>query len=204
LHEVSPFLHLRTNLVNVEGWIVSGVKSELREYIEAFGIAIVLALFIITFIAQSFLVQGASMEPSLHNGQRLLVDKIAYRVRAPQRGEIVVFRYPSDPRRRFIKRVMGLPGDQIEVRRHKLYINGNALEETYINGPTYGDFGPIIVPEDTVFVLGDNRNNSDDSRFSDVGAVPRKLVVGRALFIYWPPTRIAMVKIPQELQTDEG
>jgi signal peptidase I len=181
---------------------VSDLKSEVREYIEAFGVAVVLALFIITFIAQSFLVQGASMEPSLHNGQRLLVDKIVYRIRPPQRGEIVVFRYPADPRRRFIKRVMGLPGDQIEVRRHKLYINGVAVEESYINGPTYGDFGPFIVPENTVFVLGDNRNNSDDSRFSDVGAVPLELIVGRALFVYWPPSRISVIRIPEELRTE--
>ena len=97
---------------------------------------------------------------------------------------------------------MGLPGDQIEVRRHKLYINGVAVEESYINGPTYGDFGPFIVPENTVFVLGDNRNNSDDSRFSDVGAVPLELIVGRALFVYWPPSRISVIRIPEELRTE--
>lgn len=171
-------------------------KSELREYVEAFGIAIVLALFIITFIAQSFLVQGASMEPSLHNGERLLVDKLTYRIRPPKRGEVIVFKYPSDPRRKFIKRIMGLPGDQIEVRNHQLYVNGSALEEEYINGPTYGDFGPIVVPEGSYFVMGDNRNNSDDSRFADVGPVPRKLVVGRALFMYWPIPRLGVVKIP--------
>lgn len=171
-------------------------KSELREYVEAFGIAIVLALFIITFIAQSFLVQGSSMEPSLHNGERLLVDKITYRVRAPKRGEIIVFRYPADPRRKFIKRIMGLPGDQIEVRNHTLYVNGASLNEEYINGPTYGDFGPVTVPDGTYFVMGDNRNNSDDSRFADVGPVPRKLVVGRALFLYWPPMRLGIVRIP--------
>lgn len=171
-------------------------KSELREYLEAFGIAIVLAVFIITFIAQSFLVQGASMEPTLHNGERLMVDKLTYRFRPPRRGEIIVFRYPTDPRRKFIKRIMGLPGDQVEVRRHQLYINGKVLEEPYINGPTYGDFGPIVVPEGAFFVLGDNRNNSDDSRFSDVGPVPRKLVVGRALVRYWPPLRVGLVRTP--------
>ncbi len=175
-------------------------KSELREYAEALGIAVVLALFIITFIAQSFLVQGASMEPSLHNGERLLVDKVTYRLREPRRGEIIVFRYPSDPRRKFIKRVMGLPGDQIEVRRHTVYLNGEPLEESYINGPTYGDYGPIVVPEDTVFVLGDNRNNSDDSRFPDVGPVPDRLIVGRAMVMFWPPMRIGIVHVPVELQ----
>lgn len=178
---------------------VADVKSELREYLEAFGIAVVMAFIIITFIAQSFYVQGASMEPALYNGERLLVDKVTYRFRAPRRGEIVIFRYPSDTRRKFIKRVIGLPGDRIEISRHKLYINGEPLDEPYIKGPTYGDFGPIVVPEGTIFVLGDNRNNSDDSRFSDVGPVPLKLIVGRALVRYWPLNKIGTVKVPEEL-----
>lgn len=174
-------------------------KAIVKEYVEAFGIAVLLASFIIVFIAQSFLVQGASMEPTLHNGERLMVDKLSYRFSEPKRGQIVVFRYPSDPRRKFIKRIMGLPGDQVEVRRHQLYINGTAVDEPYINGPTYGDYGPIVVPEGTYFVMGDNRNNSDDSRFPDVGPVPRKLLVGRALFLYWPLNRISLVRVPAEI-----
>ena len=89
---------------------MGGLKSEIREYVEALVIAVVLALFIITFIAQSFLVQGSSMVPTLHDGERLLVDKLTWRFREPKRGEIVVFRYPSDPRRKFIKRIIGVPG----------------------------------------------------------------------------------------------
>jgi len=175
-------------------------KSELREYAQALGIAVVLALFIITFIAQSFLVQGTSMEPSLHNGERLLVDKVSYRLRTPQCGEVIVFRYPSDTRRKFIKRIIGLPGDQIEVRQREVYLNGKALVEPYINGPTYGSYGPIVVPDGTVFVMGDNRNLSADSRYPDVGPVPNKLIVGRALALYWPLTHIGLLRIPPQLQ----
>lgn len=171
-------------------------KSEIREYAEALAIAVVLALFIITFIAQSFLVQGSSMEPSLHNGERLLVDKLSYRFRQPDRGQIVVFKYPSDPRRKFIKRVVGVPGDDVEIRDTEVFLNGQKLQEVYINGPTYGDFGPVSVPAGHYFVLGDNRNNSDDSRFPDVGFVPRQNVVGRALVVYWPVTRVQLVEVP--------
>lgn len=179
-----------------------GGKTVVREYVESFAIALVLASFIMVFITQSYLVQGSSMEPTLYNGERLMVDKVTYRFREPKRGEIIVFRYPSDPRRRFIKRVIGLPGDQVEVRKHLVYVNGVPLDEPYIKGPTYRDFGPMIVPEGTYFVLGDNRNNSDDSRFPDVGPVPRKLIVGRALLLYWPITRFSLVATPEQLQVD--
>ncbi|MGI6542163.1 MAG: signal peptidase I [Limnochordia bacterium] len=179
-----------------------GVKTIVREYVASFTVALVLASFIIAFIMQSFLVQGSSMEPTLHHGERLMVDKVTYRFREPKRGEIVVFRYPSDTRRKFIKRVIGLPGDLVEVRKHLVYVNGVPLNEPYIKGPTYRDFGPVIVPEDTYFVLGDNRNNSDDSRFPDVGPVPRRLILGRALFLYWPLTRISPIVTPEQLQVD--
>ena len=171
-------------------------KSVLREYVESIVTAVVLALIIITFIAQSFLVQGSSMEPGLHNGQRLLVEKLSYRFRPPKRGEIVVFRYPLDPRRKFIKRIIGIPGDEIFIKDRRVYLNGLPLEENYINGPTYGTYGPTIVPPDSYFVLGDNRNNSDDSRFPDVGFVPRKNIVGRALFVYWPVFQARVIRQP--------
>lgn len=180
-------------------------KSEVREYLEAFVIAVVLALFIITFIAQSFLVQGSSMEPSLHHGQRLLVDKLSYRFYEPKPGEVVVFRYPADPRRKFIKRIIGLPGDEISIRNGFLFVNGTQLSEDYINGPTYGaysapTYGPVVVPEGSLFVLGDNRRNSDDSRYPDVGFVPRSDIVGRAMFVYWPFTQLEVLRIPPVLQ----
>lgn len=179
-------------------------KSEIREYIEAFIIAVVLALFIITFIAQSFRVDGSSMEPSFHNGQRLIVDKLSYRFNTPQTGDVIVFRYPTDLKRMFIKRVIGVSGDEILIKDGTVYLNGTALVENYINGPTHGAFtrnhGPVIVPADSFFVLGDNRLNSDDSRYPDVGFVPRNNIVGRAIFSYWPLTEIGIIRIPPVLK----
>ncbi len=182
---------------------VGTVKSEIREYLEALVIAVVLALFIITFIAQSFLVQGSSMVPTLQDGERLLVDKLTWRFREPKRGEVVVFKYPSDTRRKFIKRIIGVPGDQVLIKQGYVYVNGEKLEESYINGPTFGaiyrDSGPVEVPQGRYFVLGDNRTNSDDSRYEDVGLVERKLLVGRALFRYWPLTEIGVMQVPKVL-----
>lgn len=180
-------------------------KSELREYLEALVISLGLAVVIIAFIAQSFLVEGSSMEPSLHHAQRLLVEKISYRFSTPKRGEVVVFRYPSDQSRKFIKRIIGLPGDEVSIKNGFLYLNGVRLNENYINGPTYGTysaptFGPVLVPEGHFFVLGDNRRNSDDSRYPDVGFVPKKNLVGKALFVYWPLTQIGSVRIPNVLE----
>ncbi|MDI9485786.1 MAG: signal peptidase I [Bacillota bacterium] len=184
-------------------------KSELREYIEALLISAVIAALIIAFVAQSFLVEGSSMEPSLYHGQRLLVEKVSYRFREPIRGEVVVFRYPGDQRRKFIKRIIGLPGDEIAIKNGLLYINGLRLDEDYINGPTYGTysaptFGPVLVPEGHYFVLGDNRRNSDDSRYPDVGFVPRKNLVGRALFIYWPLGQAEVLTVPRVLERIEA
>ena len=176
-------------------------KSEIREYIEALIISVALAWFIILFVAQSFLVEGSSMEPSFHHRQRLFVEKISYRLSEPKRGQVVVFRYPGDERRKFIKRIIGLPGDEIAIQNGFLYVNGLRLEEDYINGPTYGTYsaptyGPVLVPEGHYFVLGDNRRNSDDSRYPDVGFVPKKNLIGKALCVYWPLNQIRAVSIP--------
>jgi signal peptidase I len=173
------------------------IKAEIIEYVQAFAVAIVIAAFIITFIAQSFVVEGSSMEPSLHNRERLLVNKLVYRLRKPERGEIVVFRYPANPKRRFIKRVIGVPGDEVEVRDGFVILNGIALNEDYTMDLTYGYFGPKTVPNGHYFVLGDNRNNSDDSRYPDVGFVPIANIVGKASLIWWPPGRICLIRNPE-------
>lgn len=180
---------------------MSAAKSELREYLEAFAIAIGLAIFIIIFIAQSFLVQGSSMFPTFDDGERLLVDKLTYRFREPSHGEVVVFQYPADRQRRFIKRIVGVPGDEIRIANWTVYVNGQPLEETdYTNGPTYSNFGPVIVPEDTYFVLGDNRNLSEDSRNPKVGFVPRDHIIGRALVVYWPIADAGLVQVPESFR----
>lgn len=171
-------------------------RSLVVQCIGALVVAAVLAAVIVTFVLQSFLVQGASMLPSLHDGERVLVDKITYRFREPQRGEVVVFRYPADASRKFIKRVIGLPGDVVEVRAWTVYVNGRPLHEEYILGPTYREFGPAVVPEGTLFVMGDNRNQSEDSRDPSVGFVPQSLVVGRAILTYWPPDQFGWITVP--------
>lgn len=171
-------------------------RSELAEYVQALVIAVALALVIIVFVAQAFVVQGSSMEPTLHNGERLLVDKLSYRFREPQRGEIVVFKYPADPSHRYIKRIIGLPGDTVRISNGVVYINDTPIEENYTLEPAISDFGQVAVPPGHYFVLGDNRNNSEDSRYPDVGFVPRNLMVGRAVFVFWPLGRLGLVRVP--------
>ncbi|HEY8425824.1 MAG TPA: signal peptidase I [Limnochordales bacterium] len=171
-------------------------REALLELAEAVGLAVILAVIIIAFVAQSFLVQGQSMEPTLYDGERLLVDKLTYRLRDPQRGEVVVFRVPSDPSRRFIKRIIGVPGDVIEFQDGRVVLNGRVLRESYVLGPTLSGRTRQTVPPGRYFVLGDNRANSEDSRFAEVGFVPRELIVGRAVFVYWPVDRAGLVHVP--------
>lgn len=172
-------------------------KSAFREYVETIVGAVVLAFLIMTFVARAFTVDGPSMMPTLMDGERLLVDKLSYRFIEPRRGDIVVFRYPADPSQHFIKRIIGLPGDTVEIRGGQVFINGALLTEDYVLQRAFGRFGPRQVPEGTYFVLGDNRNNSEDSRDPRVGFVPRSHVVGRAVWRYWPLGRMAVFSRPE-------
>lgn len=181
--------------------VVQKNKSEVRELIETVGSAVIIAAFIMIFIARAYTVNGESMMPTLHHGERLLVDKISYRFVEPSRGEIVVFKYPADPSEQFIKRVIGVPGDTVAVLQGTVYVNNQPLVEDYISAPARIGFAPQVVPENTYFVLGDNRNNSEDSRFSRVGFVPRELIVGRAVWRYWPLTRINIMRRPGVFET---
>ena len=174
-----------------------GLWAALVEAVKTLVGAAILALLIMTFVARAFTVDGPSMLPTLHDGERLMVDKLSYRFREPQRGEIVVFRYPADPREHFIKRIIALPGDVVEIRGGRVYVNGTALEEPYIASPTWGHFGPVKVPAGRYFVLGDNRTNSEDSRYPQVGFVPRSYLEGRALWRFWPPSRIGILRRPE-------
>lgn len=173
-------------------------QTILKEYSEALIIALVLALIIRTFIIQAFKIPSGSMLETLQIGDRLFVTKFAYDIKAPftdwsilslddpEHGDVIVFRYPEDPSKDFIKRVAGVPGDVVEVRDHVLYRNGEPVEEPHVElhpGPTRVHFGPQTVPEDHYFVLGDNRFNSHDSRFW--GFVPRSHIKGKAWRIYW-------------------
>ena len=171
-------------------------KSQLRELIETVGSAVIIAALIMIFIARAYTVNGDSMLPTLHHGERLLIDKISYRFIEPSRGEIIVFKNPSNTREQFVKRVIGLPGDKVAIIQGVVYINDQPIEEDYTLAPARIGFAPQIVHESTYFVLGDNRNNSEDSRFSRVGFLPRELIVGRAVWRYWPLNQIDLMLRP--------
>jgi signal peptidase I len=185
-------------------------KSVVREYFESIVIAVILALFVRTWVVQAFKIPTGSMENNLLIGDHLLVNKFIFGptplaigrallpVRPIRRGDIVVFKYPDEPDRDFIKRVIGLPGETIELKNKKVHVNGQPLEEAayvhFLTPPStdYQEvtsydvrerFGPVTVPEDKYFVMGDNRDNSQDSRYW--GFLPRSYVKGRALLIYW-------------------
>jgi signal peptidase I len=187
---------------------VSFQKSTAREYFESIVIAVILALFVRTWVVQAFKIPTGSMENNLLIGDHLLVNKFVsgptatsierslLPVRDPRRGEVVVFKYPNEPERDFIKRVIGLPGDTVELRNKKVYINGEPVDEPYVHflepasesqEVTSFDvrerYGPVQVPANQYFVMGDNRDNSQDSRYW--GFLPRDYIKGRALMIYW-------------------
>ena len=179
-------------------------RSTWREYAEALFMAILLALFIRTFVVQAFKIPSGSMLPTLQIGDHLLVNKFIYGIRipvvgkrvfafrTPEQGDVIVFIYPQDPTKDFIKRVVAVPGDRVEVIDKKLYVDGKAIDDPYgsydpvaprsIRSPR-DNFGPFVVPEGHVFVMGDNRDHSHDSRFW--GPVPIDDILGKAFILYW-------------------
>jgi signal peptidase I len=184
---------------------MTNTKSKLREYAEAIIIAILIALFIRTFIVQAFKIPSGSMKPTFEIGDHILVSKFIYGIKIPflrntlipvgdpQRGDIVVFIYPEDRSKDFIKRVIGVSGDTIEIRNKKIYLNGLPMNDTHgiysddfiIPGSIQprDNFGPVTVRPGSIFVMGDNRDQSYDSRFW--GFVNLKDVMGKAFIIYW-------------------
>ena len=160
--------------------------EELKDWIISILIAIVLAFFIRYFIVELYMVEGPSMRPTLVNGERLIVNKFIYRFKAPERGEVLVFRYPRDPSRDFIKRVIAVAGDTVEIKDGRVFLNGQLLNEPYILERIKGSYPIATVPEGHIYVMGDNRNNSEDSRFKDVGFVPLELIKGKAVTVFWP------------------
>ncbi len=167
------------------------LAAMLREAAETVVPAVVIALVIQLFLAQATRVYGQSMEPNLHTDQRLVVEKISYRLHSPRRGDVVVLRLPERGSELLIKRVIGLPGDTIEIRDGIVYINGEALDEPYVIYRSHETMAPRVVPPLTVFVLGDNRSASNDSR--SFGPVHRDHIIGRAWLSYWPPALVGWV-----------
>ncbi len=161
----------------------SGFLRFMKDVLETLVLSVVLFVGINAITAR-IRVDGESMVPALVSGEYVIVNRLSYRLGSPQRGDIIVFHFPRDPKEEYIKRVIGLPGDEVEVRGGQVYINGQPLNETYLKVKT--DYiGSWRIPADQLFVLGDNRNNSSDSH--DWGTVPMDYVVGKAILVYWPP-----------------
>jgi signal peptidase I len=162
--------------------------------IETVVYALLLAVLLRTFVIQAFWIPSGSMLPALEPGDRVLVLKFWYSLLriAPKRGEIVVFRYPVDPKRDFVKRMIGLPGDTVEINGGRVFINSREIAEPYVQNPDNFTMTPQLVPANKYFCLGDNRSNSQDSRFW--GFVPKNYLRGPAVFRYWPPSRIGLLE----------
>ncbi len=175
------------------------------EALKTIGLSAVLAFGIRTFVAEARYIPSGSMLPTLQINDRLIVDKLSYKFQDPQRGDIVVFS-PTDTLERqnfhdaFIKRVIGLPGETVEVKGGRVYINDRPLRENYIDEEPFYQYGPVTVPAGQYLVLGDNRNNSYDSHYW--GFVPRDHIIGRAVVRFWPPTRLGELD-PQPLYRSE-
>jgi signal peptidase I len=173
-------------------------KSTVREYFETIVITAIIALFATTFTVQAFKIPTGSMESNLLIGDHLLVNKIVYGLhpgflsklfpyKNPKRGDVIVFKYPDNPDVDYVKRLIGMPGDKIEMKGRTVYINDRPLKENYTQyfnpESIYGHYGPTFVPQGQYFAMGDNRDNSEDSRVW--GFVPRDYLLGKALVIYW-------------------
>jgi signal peptidase I len=161
-----------------------------REIAETVILTVVVFLALVTFVVQGYKVYGSCMEPNLYTGERLLGNKFVYRFERPKRGDVVVFKYPPDPKKVFIKRVAALAGDTIMIRDGKVYVNSVALDEhSYVKTIMHGKFGPKTVSKGHIFVLGDNRDESNDSRFW--GELPVGDIQAKAWIRYWPVSRLA-------------
>lgn len=191
----------------------TNVKNEIIEWIKALLIAGAIVLLVRWLAFNPFIVDGRSMEPNFHNGEKMIVNKLIYEFREPRRGEVIVFLAPEG--KDYIKRVIGLPGEKVKVIGDDVYINGSPIAEPYIeaevhkakeagssyNNGFYSATEEFTVPEDSLFVLGDNRPRSEDSRSPAVGFVPYNKIVGRADLVYWPLKEIRLVKHGNEVES---
>lgn len=171
----------------------SSVKSFLREAAETIVLAVVLFL-LLQLVVRNFRILGDSMLPTLETGQFVLVERVSYWFSAPRRGDVVIFEYPRAPQEDFIKRIIGLPGETVEIEGGSVYINGNLLVEPYLAGQPTLTYRPIrlTLGPDEYFVMGDNRAASSDSR--SWGPLPRRNIIGRAWLCYWPPSRWGVIR----------
>jgi signal peptidase I len=166
----------------------------LRSWTRDLLVAILVSSFIILFVYQPVKVEGSSMEPGLEDQERIFINKLVYRLGSIERGDIVVFHYPHDPRKSFIKRVIGAPGDSIRISRGHVHRNGQLVPEPYVT-EEYADersYPETVVPANNYFVLGDHRSMSNDSR--EFGPVPRDFIYGKAVFGYWPMDKMGLLR----------
>ncbi|HOQ15945.1 MAG TPA: signal peptidase I [Defluviitaleaceae bacterium] len=175
------------------------IIKELFEWLRDIIIAALVTLFIINFLFQNTQVIGDSMEPSLEDGHSVIINKFIYRFKAPQRGDIIAFKSPVNPSEHHIKRIIGIPGDTVEIKEGKVYLNGILLKEDYILEPMdakmAGDMEyPLMIGPDSYFVMGDNRNISYDSRYKEIGLIDESSISGKALIRIWPLNKIGRVK----------
>ncbi len=155
-------------------------------------LGVLLAVAVTLFVMQGFCVSGACMQPHLYTGERVLANKLAYRLGTPKRSEIVIFHYPKNPQEIYVKRVIGLPGETVAIQSGFVSINGKRLPEPYKTFAAHGDMAPRVIPSGQYFVMGDNRDVSDDSRYW--GDLPRYDIIGEAVACYWPPLRCQVLR----------
>ncbi len=170
--------------------------DDLKDWFRDFVKALIFFLLLQTYVAQGFVIEGACMEPELHSHEKILVNKMVYHLKEPEIGEVVVFTYPYQPDKDFIKRVVGVPGDEIAIKDGYLYRNGKKMNESFVKEYVFGNYGPLKIPEGKLCVMGDNRNNSHDSRAW--GLLDRKLVKGRADIKFWPVKEIGMIPVRKD------
>jgi signal peptidase I len=164
------------------------------EVAKSIAISLVIAIFIINFIFQIVIVSGESMIPTLKNNDKLILEKVSYRITSPKKNDIVVIRYPADIRERIIKRVIAVAGDKVKINDNILYINGKAINEYCKNEDLMEDYDEVEVPQDSIFILGDNRNFSKDSRSSDIGFVKLNLIEGKAVIRLYPFNKMGRIR----------
>lgn len=190
--ELSPLD--RQNVVALEKASPSPARGILIEIIETIVLALVL-FFAINFVTARIRVEGSSMEPNFHDGDYVVVNRLTYSIGEIQRGDVIVFPYPLNPEEDYIKRVIGLPGDRVAVYSGVVYVNGEAIDEVYLSAPTSQDLAEQLVPEGSVYVLGDNRDASSDSR--SWGPLAIDQILGKAVFRYFPFNTIGIIDHPQ-------
>ena len=179
--------------------VAPGVAQPLRRELRSWGrdlvIALSLAIVIIIFFYQPVKVEGTSMTPLISDQERIFINKFVYRFEPIERGDVVVFWYPLDRSKSFIKRVVGLPEDTVEIRDGQVYLNSKMLPEPYIppESDDYGTYPPTQIPKGEYFVMGDHRTSSNDSRI--FGPVPRKFIYGKAVFAYWPADHFGSIPV---------